>query len=102
LARSIFNDFQPLLQQKRIRGEFQTSQQSAIVEMDRYLFERIVFNLLSNAVKFTPAGGVVTLHLYCSGDRLRLAVKDTGIGIPAAEIKNLFQKFRQLEGASTR
>lgn len=102
LARSIFGDFEPLLRQKQIRGEFHSNIDSAFVEMDRYLFERILFNLLSNAIKFTPAGGALTLHLALNNDRLRVSVKDTGIGIPASEIKNLFQKFRQLEGASTR
>jgi signal transduction histidine kinase/HPt (histidine-containing phosphotransfer) domain-containing protein len=102
LARTIFTDFDPLFRQKQLRGEIHTSVAHPFVEMDRYLFERILFNLLSNAVKFTPAGGMVTVNIAQSGDRLRLSVKDSGIGIPAAEIKNLFQKFRQLEGASTR
>src|SRR5262249_53806672 len=74
----------------------------AWVHMDRYLYERILFNLLSNAVKFTPDGGEFAVLLQCEADRLRLSVTDSGIGIAAADLQGLFQKFRQLEGSSTR
>jgi signal transduction histidine kinase len=71
------------------------------VMMDRYLLERIMFNLLSNAAKFTSKGKVdVTVRL--DGDQLSISVSDTGIGIPESEQKNLFQKFSQVEGSSTR
>src|SRR5262249_42612933 len=74
----------------------------AWVHMDRHLYERILFNLLSNAVKFTPAGGKFAVLLQYEADRLRLSVTDSGIGIAAADLQGLFQKFRQLEGSSTR
>ena len=102
LTRTVLVDFQPLIQQKGLESSFQPSPAEAWVQMDRYLYERILFNLLSNAVKFTPVGGKFAVLLQCEADRLRLSVTDSGIGIAAADLQGLFQKFRQLEGSSTR
>ena len=102
LTRTILTDFAPLMQQKELKSNLTTDLAEFVVQLDRYLYERILFNLLSNAVKFTPAGGKITVALHLEGDRLRLAVTDTGMGIAASEIHNLFQKFRQLEGTPTR
>jgi signal transduction histidine kinase len=54
---------------------------------------RVMDNLLDNAVKFTPEGGTVTLGLKQSEDAVQLWVQDTGIGIPAEDIPNLFSRF---------
>ena len=50
-------------------------------------------NLISNAIKFTPAGGSVRVALRGDGDRVRLEVRDSGIGIPAHEHAQLFERF---------
>ena len=62
---------------------------------------QIVFNLLSNALKFTRAGAV-RLVLRTSEDRLWLDVSDTGIGIPAAKLDEIFESFRQADAGTTR
>jgi signal transduction histidine kinase len=59
-------------------------------------FKQILVNLLSNAVKFTPSGGSVTVHARIGGDRLVVAVTDTGIGIREADLPLIFQPFRQV------
>jgi signal transduction histidine kinase len=102
LTRTVLADFQPALAHKGLEGHFEAVPPGAWVQMDRYLYERILFNLLSNAVKFTPTGGHVSVVLRLEGDRLRLSVCDSGPGIAQADLPNLFQKFRQLEGSSTR
>ena len=102
MTRTIMKDFEPLLAQKGVAGRIEADPEEVVVGIDRYLYERIVFNLLSNAVKFTPKGGAITVRLAYSEDQLRLEVADTGIGIAAADLPNLFQKFHQLEGSSTR
>ena len=61
--------------------------------VDRQRMAQVVDNLLSNAVKYTPAGGRVHLCLGVDGDRLDLAVSDTGIGIAAADRVRLFTRF---------
>jgi signal transduction histidine kinase/ActR/RegA family two-component response regulator len=64
---------------------------------DPYLLERIIFNLLSNALKFTPDGGWIEVTLNRRGPYCRLAVADSGPGIPADKQQILFEKFRQLD-----
>jgi PAS domain S-box-containing protein len=54
---------------------------------------QLLGNLLSNAVKFTPDGGRVEVRLRKEGDQLELAVADTGVGIPAADLERIFERF---------
>jgi len=73
-----------------------------VAVVDRGLFEHILLNLLGNALKFTPSGGSVIVSLEVFGTHLELAVRDTGIGISAANQQLLFQRFQQLDTSSTR
>ena len=59
-------------------------------------------NLLSNAVKFTPSGGRVTLGCAVDGPEVLLVVRDTGEGIPAAFLPQVFDRFHQADSRSTR
>ena len=54
---------------------------------------QLTANLVSNALKFTPEGGRVTVRTFVEGDTAVLEVEDTGIGIPAAEQEQLFERF---------
>jgi PAS domain S-box-containing protein len=66
---------------------------------------QIITNLIGNAVKFTESGHVlvdVSGEPLGSSTRLRVAVTDTGIGIPAAKLGLVFEKFSQVDGSSTR
>lgn len=65
--------------------------------------KQILYNLLSNAIKFTPKGGAVSLQVTRAGEgAVRLAVRDTGPGIPPEEQETVFEKFRQLDSSRTR
>ena len=57
-------------------------------------------NLLSNALKYTPAGGAVTTTLTAEGDSYVISVRDTGKGINARDLPNVFERFYQARGAS--
>jgi signal transduction histidine kinase len=63
---------------------------------DRQALQRILLNLVSNALKFTPQGGSVFIEWARHPDGDRVAVRDTGIGIPENKIGTLFQKFAQI------
>jgi signal transduction histidine kinase len=62
-----------------------------------------MLQLLDNAIKFTPAGGQVTFSIQPDTDTLLMvSVTDTGIGIPANRLEEIFEPFHQLDGSSTR
>ena len=63
----------------------------------------IVSNLLSNAIKFTPAGGIVRVSLRPADDaHIDLVVRDSGPGIPAADLPHLFDRFHRADAPATR
>src|SRR3989442_9475370 len=64
------------------------------------MWEKVVLNLLSNAFKHTFEGGI-TVRLRWCGDHAELAVTDTGVGIPEAELPRLFDRFRRVKGAKS-
>lgn len=72
------------------------------VQADHHALERIFLNLLSNALKFTPEGGSVTVRSRAENGRIVVDVSDTGIGIDAASLPYIFDRFRQADGSSTR
>jgi PAS domain S-box-containing protein len=63
---------------------------------DRLKIEQIVLNLLSNAAKFTPPGGTVTIECRTSDKQAVIRVADTGPGIPADKMEEIFEPFVQL------
>jgi len=67
------------------------------IHVDRDMWEKIVLNLLSNAFKFTLEGGIsISLHETAQG--VELVVRDTGVGIGAAELPRIFERFHRIEG----
>ncbi|HEY0600781.1 ATP-binding protein [Brevundimonas sp.] len=71
------------------------------VRTDPLRFQQILFNLLSNAVKFTAHGEIV-VSVDWDGARLSVAVSDTGCGIPAARLAQVFNSFEQADVGTTR
>ncbi len=67
---------------------------------DRRAMKQILLNLLSNAIKFTPEGGRVQIRARTMGQRLVLAVCDTGVGIPGDQIYRLGNPFVQIRGSA--
>jgi signal transduction histidine kinase len=73
----------------------------AMVDGDERRLEQVLANLLDNAVKYSPAGGRIEVSLHVEGGRVRVAVADQGIGIPADELPRLFERFRRARNASS-
>jgi signal transduction histidine kinase/CheY-like chemotaxis protein len=69
--------------------------------VDPRMWEKVVVNLLANAVKYTFVGGI-DVRLRSDGDRFVLTVADTGVGIVAEELPQLFQRFHRVAGATAR
>jgi signal transduction histidine kinase/CheY-like chemotaxis protein len=73
-----------------------------LIETDSVRLRQIVGNLVNNAIKFTEAGGVMVELTAPAPERLRVAVHDTGIGIPDEKIPGLFSAFSQADQSTTR
>jgi signal transduction histidine kinase len=97
----------PQAEAKQITLETHVGRNLPMIETDPGKLQQILYNFLSNALKFTPVGGTVTV----TADRLtrqdkrpgvRLAVSDSGPGIPYDLQDTIFEKFRQLDAGHTR
>ena len=62
---------------------------------DAKLLFQVFSNLLSNAVKYSPAGGAIEVEAGVTGDAVSVAVVDHGIGIPAADLTRLFERYHR-------
>jgi len=87
-------EFTPLAREKGL--DFLVMPCSLSVRSDRRLLRRLLQNLISNAIKYTPTGRVLVGCRRC-GERLRIAVHDTGIGIPRAKHRAVFKEFHRLD-----
>ncbi|HYG79186.1 MAG TPA: ATP-binding protein [Pyrinomonadaceae bacterium] len=72
------------------------------VEADRAKLRRVLLNLLSNALKFTQKGGTVEVRAEREGERVRVLVADTGVGIAPDDVARLFDKYEQARSRATR
>ena len=103
LARSVgeaLDAVRPGAAAKGIQIE-ELGERDVTVDADPLRVKEMLYNLLSNAVKFTPEGGRVWVETRKEGSFARVTVGDSGIGIPAEEQENIFDKFYQV-GNTTR
>lgn len=75
-------------------------QVQVIGDADR--LKQLFLNLMDNAIKYTPSGGTVTLSFAREGTWARVAIADTGIGIPAADLPKIFDRFYRVDKARSR
>jgi signal transduction histidine kinase len=89
-------------QKGNVRIEAQIPPDLPPVRADSRKITWVISQLVDNGIKFTPPGGKITIRAGESGDHVWITVEDTGIGIPASRIRELFEPFHQLDGSSTR
>jgi two-component system, OmpR family, sensor kinase len=73
-----------------------------VVMADRTRLRQLFLNLVTNAIKYTPAGGKVELGLGRHPDNVTFAVRDTGIGISAADFPHIFERFWRADRVRSR
>jgi signal transduction histidine kinase len=104
--RALFDELheamEPLAREKEISLKEKLAPALPPVEADRTKLRRILVNLLSNALKFTPKRGEVEVRAGLEGDRVRIVVADTGVGIAPEDVKRLFDKYEQARSRATR
>jgi signal transduction histidine kinase len=93
---------EPQARARSISYSYVPPDEDVAVVADREKLEQVLINLLGNAVKFTPAGGAVSLGVETVDSKVRILVRDTGVGIPSEQLSSVFEPFVQLEPALTR
>jgi signal transduction histidine kinase len=63
---------------------------------------RAISNLVDNAVKYSPHGGEITLAAVHERDAIHIEVRDHGLGIPASDLKTVFERYARVETEATR
>jgi PAS domain S-box-containing protein len=101
-VRTLVDDMQPQADLRRLTLDVDTTFERLDVMLDPKLLERMLLNLIGNAIKFTPEGGWVRVSLAALEGSLRIAVEDSGIGIPQAALGTLFDKFSRVDNSTTR
>jgi heavy metal sensor kinase len=79
-----------------------TADGPVFVQGDPARLKQVIVDLLDNAIKYTPTRGRITLKVVPDGKRALLEVSDTGIGIPAADIPHVFERFYRADKARSR
>lgn len=96
LCRSLSVDFAMKLEAKQIRLTVY-AKKGDIVWGDRYKIRQCMINLISNAIQYSDVGGEIELHISNDDQYTTILVKDHGVGIPADELPNLFERFYRVD-----
>lgn len=84
---------------KQLQLDFNAMDLDAAISGDPKRLQQIFLNLLTNAIKFTPAGGKITVQLTSDEAIAQIKVTDTGIGIRADLLPQIFDRFRQVHSS---
>jgi len=76
--------------------------ENCVVNGDRTRLRQLFLNLITNAIKYTPRGGEVELQLTAIDDEVSFTVRDTGIGIAAVDLPNIFDRFYRADRVRSR
>jgi PAS domain S-box-containing protein len=92
-----------LSERKRIRVATSVAPEVRTVFLDPVRLKQVLYNYLSNALKFTPDDGKITIRASPEGTtQVRIEVTDTGMGISAADLEQLFHEFQQLDSSAAK
>jgi len=101
LAQSVLHLFAPRLKEKNIEAEVVVPPGLPALKADPYRIEQMLINLVDNALKYTD-GGRIEILLRNEGREFVIAVKDTGIGIPAEHLPRIFERFYVVDKSRSR
>ena len=92
----------PKAQKRNVSITFNTDGQHAMVPGNRFLAEEIFFNIIDNAINYNVDGGTINIDMEKTGDRLFVAIVDTGIGIPEDSLERIFERFYRVDKSRSR
>ena len=94
-------DMKDYIEEKGLELIFDTDVEEKVIRCDKVDIERCIINLVGNAVKFTPEGGLIKVLLQDLDDKVKIIVKDNGIGISEENQKIIFDRFNQVVDESS-
>ena len=94
-SRRITASFQSMAQNQHIQLKFNSPISHLYVPFDPDILEKIWVNLIANAIKYTPEHGRIMVSIEEQPDRINMKVSDTGVGISAAQLYHVFDRFYQ-------
>lgn len=102
LLEEVIPEAKKKCQEKKIKCKTKYPQYIPYVKADKQKLAWALRHLTDNAVKFTPEGGEISLNVYVEMEKVRISIRDTGIGIPEDKLEEIFKPFHQLDSSSTR
>src|SRR5262249_24390176 len=102
VIQSAIETAKPAADSKDIFLRFNSDADLPLISADPARFQQIIWNLVSNAVKFTPKGGEILVCAGAVGNDLQIVVRDSGQGISADFLPQVFERFTQADASSTR
>ncbi len=101
LLRGLEESFLPLAQSRGLSFVTRIPDKELMIKNDPEKVRQILTNLIGNAIKFTTTGGI-TIECKANVQQVEIMVSDTGIGISRENLPHIFEKFRQVDGSSSR
>lgn len=95
--KSCIDAFELQAQNKQITLSYVPTGADVLLSIDKLRLSQVINNLISNAIKFTPAQGRIKVLATLEAARLVIRVEDSGIGIPADDVRRLFDKFYRVD-----
>ena len=89
-------DMKDYIEEKGLELIFDTDVEEKVIRCDKVDIERCIINLVGNAVKFTSEGGLIEVTIKDLDDKVKISVKDSGIGISEENKRLIFDRFNQV------
>ncbi len=102
MLEEVIEETKNFVEQKNLSLEYDIQDNLPLIRGDKYKIVQVMFNLIDNAIKFTPPGGKIRIKAKRLKKNIKISVEDTGIGISEEEIPNIFKRFYQIDGSTTR
>ena len=87
---------------KKIQIEFLAKQEKVLIQGDINRLKQVFINVIANAITYTPTEGFVKVILLEQREKVRVHVKDSGVGIEKEEIPRIFERFYRVDRARSR
>jgi len=101
MLNNIKENLSPIINEKELNFKLSIVENLPKIETDESKLHQILQNIISNSVKFTQKGSI-DIAVNFDSEKTYITIKDTGIGISAAELPHVFEEFRQVDGSISR